>query len=79
MTAGLAVLYALIQNSYQVVDAGAVDNHQILNEKAIGWIPPAMQDSRIGVEEISDLLIINFRERCLDRVLLCSFLRDLPE
>lgn len=66
MTAGFAVLYAFVQNCYQVVNAGAVDYHQILNKKPIGWIPPAVQDSRIGVEEISDLLIINFREGCLD-------------
>ena len=66
MTARLAILDVFIQDSDEVIDAGAVDYHQILHKKAVGRVPPAMQHSRVGVEKIPDLLVIYFREGCLD-------------
>jgi len=45
MTARFSIFNALVKHSYQVINARAVNYHQIFNEEAIDRIPPAVQYS----------------------------------
>ena len=50
MAATLSVSDSLVEHGNEVVDTGAVNNDEILNEKPIGWIPTAVKHPRSGVK-----------------------------
>lgn len=62
VTSRFPILYPLVEHCNQIIDAGAVDNHKILHEEAIRRIPSAVQHSRIRVQEVLYLLVIDLSE-----------------
>lgn len=78
MAPWFSVFYAFIHHSYEIIDARAVHNNKIFNEKAISWVPTAVQDSRSWVQEIFDLLVVYFCEWSFDWIFLRTSLWKFP-
>jgi hypothetical protein len=75
----LSVLESLVEDCLDVGHRGALNDHQVLNEKPVLQIPPAVQLPRRRVQEIPQLFIIDLCERGLDVELLFSLCHNLPE
>ena len=53
MAATFPVFHPLMQDSCQVLLAGALHDHEVLHEEAVADVPSLMQDPRGRVEEVS--------------------------
>ena len=60
MTTTFPILNPLIQHSNKIINTRTINNHQILHKKSICCIPSAVEDSWWRVEEITDLLVVDF-------------------
>lgn len=69
------ILHAFQKNGDHVVYVGAVHHYKVLNEKAVGGIPAAVQHSRRQVQQVLYLLVVNLSEAGLD----CVAGLSLPE
>ncbi len=67
-----------MEHGYQVLLAGALDHHQVLHEEAILDVPAAVENARGGVQQVPQLLVVNFKETCLNIELLVAHSHTLP-
>lgn len=68
---------AFKQNRYHIVDVGTVNDDQILDEESVRWVPSAVEDSWLKVEQVFDLFVVYLCIRGFDRVVALVVL-DLP-
>ena len=66
VAAGVTILNTFVHNSYEVLDASTLHNHQVFDEETVPRIPPGMEDSSTRVQQIPQLFVIDFKERCFD-------------
>jgi hypothetical protein len=53
MTAMMPILHTFMQNGDNVFLAGAFDDHQVLNKKAIFHVPPTVEHTRGGIQQVT--------------------------
>ena len=74
----MPVLHPLVQHRQDVLLTSALHDHEILHEESVLHIPPGVEDARRRIEEISQLLIVDFQEAGLDVELLLPHRHSLP-
>ena len=62
MRACVTVFDTFMHDRDQVLDARALDNHQVLHKETIFSVPARMQDTRRRVQEIAQLFVVDFQE-----------------
>ena len=78
MAALVAVAHTFVQDRQDIFLPGALHNHQVLYEEAIFDVPSRLQNTRRWVQQVSELLIVDLEEACLDVKLLLAHGHGLP-
>ena len=78
MTSRFSISHTFLEHSYQILLTSALNHHQVFHKESVFHIPSLMQNTRRGIQEISKLLIVNFKERGLDIKLLWFYCHSFP-
>ena len=66
VAAGVSILDTLVHNSNEILDTGALYNHQVFDKESITSVPPGMKNSGARIQQVPQLFVVNLEERCLD-------------
>lgn len=65
MRALVPIFHAFVKHGNDVFLPSALDNHKVLDEESVLCVPTASQYPTAGVQQISELFVVDLSKRCL--------------